>query len=263
MTTPLRLRRRRLFTPVRDYLHPDTGRRVSVVITHHFGEQSYYDELRTVVDRRAIGGAVVLCEGTTTVAFDPASMTDPERDALHAVTDARRLHAERVALLGWVHQPDGLGWPPPWRVVDVSVLDMIRLLGPQVVTRQAAQARTLMGFDSTNVAAVHRYRAMMAATLHRSASRVGVLTRLRRSSGDAAMLHRRNGLALQAADAVTSSGRDAVLVWGTEHFSGLHNGLRGWGYQLIAASWHTVGDVPHVRAELLAARRAAQAHLGP
>src|SRR6266511_2808289 len=76
------IRRTHLQTSIHYYAHPDTGRRVTMIGTHHVGERAYFAGLRVVIDELEAAGALVHCEGSRLLPCDDPAITAGEQQLL-------------------------------------------------------------------------------------------------------------------------------------------------------------------------------------
>jgi len=132
-----------LTTPVYDYRHPDTGRRITLVATVHIGTPDYYAILAELITRRETGGALVHCEGAR---LPSAADIQAARD--YVATGAR---------------PGGVSWAPAGacrlpallrrRSLDALVTSLTAQLGDRLDPDQAQLiAGHLAGGDTEEAA---------------------------------------------------------------------------------------------------------------
>jgi hypothetical protein len=241
----LRRRRSDLLTPVRDYVHRDSGRRVTVVSTMHIGEADYYARLRDVVTDREACGATVQCEGSSLLVTneDREAAAGAAREALDARSRLLDLTRQTAPLLGWTFCLDAMPVADTWQIVDISEVEVIERNGAEVILRHARRASLLLDLPDGDAKAVHRFRLMASVGL-RAAARVSRSDRERRATPtDAVVLHYRTEVALTGLD---DTDRDVVLIWGGRHLPGLDAGLVDRGYVLTSEVWQRVGRLPSV-----------------
>jgi hypothetical protein len=231
----------RLQTAVHHYLHTDTdtARRVTVIGTHHYGAPAYWAEIRARIDRQTVGGAVVHCEGSQLLPAAP-DMTEDERRLLDQLRHCRALEQQRVGDgFGWVHQRDGLTYPDHWHINDLSDLDILRSLGPDVIGKLIGHMRRILQWPDGDHRGPARYRVLTALRV-RITGTDRIITR--RGPADTVLTDDRERLALQG---VANTDRDTVLIWGVAHLPGLGAGLNDQGFARYGdTEWHTVTDVP-------------------
>jgi hypothetical protein len=188
MSTYARRQGRVFKTPVTTYVHPETGRRVTVVSVMHIGLPSYYSRLREIVKEKEATGAIVHCEGTGLECLTPElikqplvsntldakvrellaripDLTDDEREVLLAMVDVALLMRRRVRELGWVEQMDkegGLPTEPHWENIDISVLDVIHRLGPDTLLYRMRQVRKMLDWPTGNNVKPNAFRLKLA-----------------------------------------------------------------------------------------------------
>ncbi|GAA0905196.1 hypothetical protein [Virgisporangium aurantiacum] len=231
----------RLQTAVHHYLHPDLPRRVTIIGTHHFGVPAYWTDIRARIDRLVAGGAVVHCEGSMLVP-DASDVTEDERRLLTELRRCRVLEQQRVSqVFGWVHQRDGLGYPPHWQVIDLSHLEILRRLGPDMIGKFIGPLRRMVDWPDDDRCGPARYRFLIAVRVRITGNDRAIT---RRGPADTVLVDDRQRLAL---DAVAGTGRDTVLVWGASHLAGLGTALRSRGFVRCGdTEWHTVLDLPPI-----------------
>jgi hypothetical protein len=266
MSDYLRFERGTLQTPVHHFVHPRTGRRITVIGTMHMGEPGYYAGLRTLIDGLEAGGAVVQCEGAALLPYDEQDLTDDERTALTTYELKTELEQRRVTELGWVRQLDALGYPDSWQVIDLDLAEITRRMGPDVMLRSELQGIKLFDRPDGDPRAIERFRLSLHSVFR--AFRFKMWIYARRASGtrkpsrgaDAVLLDQRDTVAL---DGVWSTEQDTVLIWGCAHLPALEADITDHGFiRTGATEWHTAATLPSIRA--IQARLRALRHIaGP
>ncbi|WBB78546.1 hypothetical protein O7606_20300 [Micromonospora sp. WMMD882] len=244
MTPYLRLANRDdLQTPVHHYIHPVSGRRVTLVTTMPFGEPAYYSRLTTVIGDCESDGAVVHREGSDHVPVAEDTSTAEEQKLLADWRRAHRMEANRVALTGLVGHHSGLGHRPSWRYIDLSTLDIIRIAGRRSITDRIQPTLAASNWPLDDPRPVYAFRLLIAVGLRLGAitARFGTPPRHRR--GFETVVARRTAVAL---DGVAGTRQDVVLVWNAAYTPSLDNGLRNAGYQRIDTDWYTAITLPTV-----------------
>jgi hypothetical protein len=255
MDEHVRMNGRYLQTPIRCYVHPDSGRRIWLVGTVHFGMPGYYAGIKATITEITEAGAAVHYEYTALVETMnnlPSDVTQQERDVLDATVNSARLTGWAVCgglwvdqVTGWavcaglwVDQVTGLGgWPEDWQRVDLNHLEVIRLVGPEVMLNALRCSIATLEFALTNNRRRKWYVVSQWLVLRLAASGV----RLAPASTDHVVVDRRNEVALEGVD---STEQDLVLVWGSDHLPGLAEGLDKRGFALDYETWHVVGRMP-------------------
>jgi hypothetical protein len=225
-----------LQTAVHHYLHPDTGRKVTLVGTMHFGDPGYFTRLYELISECEAAGAVVHCEGSGRVPIDDSDITVDEELLLCDRRRCGELETVRLPMVGWAYQSAWLVPGPQWRVHDLSDLDIIRLARLPVIAKMIARKQRILG--PSGRIALKRLRFVLAVTMGVMAS--PAVQRRRLPGGDVLVDHR-NTVALKAFNA---TGRDTVLVWGAKHIPGLDTGVRQAGLTHTGTDWHTVTEIP-------------------
>jgi hypothetical protein len=246
-----------LSTPVREFVHPGSGRRVTVIASMHVGERRYYDEIRAILDQHAAEGAVILVEGSIPPTDEErAAATDAERLALEAFERFAEVSAGAVDLFnGWVYQTDAFPKPADgeareqWRSADLPTLDIIRAGGPETIRRRFdAQIRMLLQRPQLvrfMIGAGIRLQARMS--LYEPAA----APKQRRQRGDAVVTQRSQ----VALDAALAEAGDVVIWYGPRHMADFHRGLARAGFGPDGERWLTVGMLPKLRTMAIGAAR--------
>jgi hypothetical protein len=243
----VRLVRGQVQTSIRRYAHPDTGRQVMVVGTHHVGRPGYFGALRAVIDAAEAAGAVVHSEGSSRVPFDTADITAEERQLLAELERYQELGERRIRELGWVGQVEGLGYPPQWHIVDLSNVDIIRRLGGDTVREYIGRMSRMLG-PHDDPRALDRMLLRIAVGTRLTMTDRHVVRLGRRDRAAAVLLGDRDKVALEG---VRATDRDAVLVWGAGHMPGLGAGLVEQGFlRQGPPEWHTAVQVPSINRAL-------------
>src|SRR6266511_999564 len=242
------IRRTHLQTSIHYYAHPGTGRRVTVIGTHHVGERAYFAGLRVVIDELEAAGALVHCEGSRLLPCDDPDITAEEQQLLAELRRCDELEKRRLAHLGWVGQIDGLGYPPHWQVIDLSYLEILRRLGVTAIQRLVHGKTKAFDWPNDDRKGIDRLRLRIAATLHATANDRHVTQLNDREPTKTVLLGDRTTVALNG---VAGTDRDTVLVWGVAHMPGLGAGLREQGFvRSDEPQWHTVAELPSMRTAL-------------
>ncbi|GIF01107.1 hypothetical protein [Paractinoplanes rishiriensis] len=242
MTDYLRVTGDRLQTPIRHYIHPSTGRRVTLIATMHFGDPAYFTGLRETIALLTAGGAAAHCEGSILLPCDAPEVTDAEHSAVAGLHRLHELEKQRFAALGLIGQIDGLGYPPHWQIRDLSYLDIIRRAGEPAVRDHITHRskRRQRPYD-------RRERAKLLFQLTLGMRLLAASRTDPRPPRNAAALHPvlfgdRETLALDGFD---GTDRDIVLIWGAKHLPGLHHGLTRRGLHTTATDqWRTITTLP-------------------
>jgi hypothetical protein len=258
MAEYVRLTRRQLQTSIHRYTHPDSGRRVVVIGMHHVGEPGYFAGLRAVLNAVEADGGVVHCEGARLLPCSAPDVTTQEQQLLEDLRRGDELQAHRLAELGWLGQIDGLGYPPHWRVIDLSYLQIMRRLGTPATRQLADRKIRAFAWPDADHRGIHRLRLRIALAT-RIAARDRYVARVdHRDPADRVLLDGRTAVAL---DGVAATERDAALARGVQHVPGLVAGLRDQGFvRTEEVAWHTVAEMPTIRAALWRLATATQDH---
>jgi hypothetical protein len=244
MAAHLRMDGHNLQTVIRCCTHPDSDRRVWLAATVHHGRPGYHAGVRAAVDQLRVAGVVVHCESTAlheTLPDPPADLTSEEHRLLRLQAEQDRL-ANTVAIAdGWVDQATGFGAriPDGWQRVDLTILDIIRLAGTEVIGRSLRVGVAELERACASPRYRRRHNRVAAFVLRLAAAE----TRLPAKPTDAVVVDRRTQVAL---DGVEVTDDDLVLVWSAAHMPGLAAGLleRGFIPDPHGEQWHTVGRLP-------------------
>jgi hypothetical protein len=250
VTGRTRVRHRTLQTPVVRFVHPKSGRRVTVIATVHIGPAVYYGQLRTMIKEMESAGAVVCYEGPGPAPKQEwVAASDEERAALDG--EQRMLPEFSKAAgryFGWVDQWTALGGSPSWRYEQGSSLAYVRRAGTQeLLSRQRGFGTPFMGLTQDQQDAFMGGLYAVAVRLEQFGWFALLRHLLARLVGGAARTddvvadeRTRHVLASLPADS------DAVLPWGADHLPGLAAGLRKAGYRRRETTWVTVGRLPAI-----------------
>jgi hypothetical protein len=228
----IRITGNRLSTAVRTFVHPRTARIVTLVGTMHIGEAGYFEELSSLLDGLAAGGAEVHVEGIHD--REDRSMRSWERNYLAAAYSwAHPETSGAAAFLGVDSQGDRLRLPADARNVDLSHVELLRrvgrnnyrhLFGPPLADPSASGGGPVMR-------AVMRFELRHRGTLNRLR-----LLRGRNRKVQQVVIRDRNRVAFAAA-VESLVRRDVVLVWGADHLPGLARLFALQGYHLRREQW--------------------------
>ena len=224
----------RITTPVRTYLHPDTGSRVTVIAMLRNAQPDYFHQVRNLISDLERAGAHVYLEHLTPT--PPAELAQAPRTVRHG---ARILDAKLTAMwnqgaaLGLAAQIDALPIQEGWHVHDLGAVPLARLYGPAELRRQRRQQRTFNLLLHTLPHTARRALIMRTlATAIRAATEDGPdgappPEPIRRAHAA------REHAALDALDHQRATRPDSsfVLVWGAAHLRGFHDALTARGYK--------------------------------
>ena len=247
MSTRPRITDSRLQTPVRFYRHPDTGRRITVVTTCHFGEPAYYQQLLATIAACTRAGAIVHSEGSHLVECAD-ELTVAEREVIIERERVQDLMASLVAGLGWDFQKTAFAHTPDlgWQFIDVPTIESIRRMGTDKMLASFRAESTFLSRAAHNLTSAYLFRIRIAVAL-----RLTTLKKKHRPQPeghpDTVLLVERNQIALGAAHATD---RDVVLVWGPSHLPGFDAALNSRGYLCDREDWHTALTPPSIPAAL-------------
>ncbi|WP_428963043.1 hypothetical protein [Micromonospora fluostatini] len=246
-----------LQTPVTAFRNPDTGHRLQVASTFHFGEPGYYQVLLDDITAHERDGWRVQHEGSQhiTPADTPTADDQTVLNELHA---SRDLDTRRMSVLGWVSQHSVLH-RPTWRTVDMADLDIIRAVGHDTMRAHLTTTRKRLDWPDTQPWQHCRFHALLALGLRHIARAAAhgndphgrrPHPDPRKEALDRVLLDARTALAVNTA---TTTDGNVVMVWGAAHLPGIAAELVGHGYRTDPADtrWHTVGLLPPVTASTL------------
>ncbi len=261
MAIYLQVRDTAVHTAVHTYTHADTGRTITQVGTIHFGEPAYFQHLRDVIEKLEAGGATVHCEGTRTGTTTDkellAQATDEERAALKLMSAHNALTLKRVAEWGWTFQQLGLPARGTWHNHDLTALDIIRALGPQLLIRRFGRTAKFLDWPATAKRKPHLFRLSVGLSLRLQASDRRERRRphgleYRNQALRDVVNRRRTELALTAAEQhLTTRDTDLVLVWGASHLTAFGLRLEALGFTRTDTTWHRVGALPRIHTLLV------------
>jgi hypothetical protein len=237
MITAARIIGKKFQTPVRTYTHPDKQRTITVVSTCHYGEAGYFERLYDRITAIALDGALIYSEGSDKVEGVPGELTKAEQDAVEARRRIGQLTTALVAGMGWTGQPA----PPTglWQFRDMSTIEIIRAVGPEVMARQlGGQAALLQRAQRSRRAGWLALLLILTGLRQMTSGKVKVLPK---GHPGKVLVEERNRVAMADAHA---TGADLVLVWGAAHAVGFHEDLTAHGYHCEAEEWYSVLSMP-------------------
>lgn len=245
-------------TPVVRYENRKTGRTVTLIATMHTGTHAYYKKLNDVIAGLEAGGALICHEGIRPAAEKEwAAAADGERAVRGLQTTGNGPGLPALCRsLGWVEQSAGLEYPPSWRNVDITDLELVRQAQPHNIReRSDGFASLFAGLTPEQTEVFMRSGAALVIRLI-ALDRFQLMERwsMRMPSSDAfrhvgrVMVKERNREAL----AKLPLDADAALLWGSNHMPGLAAGLKKAGYRHRSTAWVSVGELPAVWASLRA-----------
>lgn len=231
--------------PVREFVHPDTGGRVTVIGTIHAASPQYYAALGELLADLDAAGAVIHYEHVGEPTADEWASAAPE--ITQGAEDIRKrldtMYA-RFTSVGLALQKDALVMREDWQNHDLSRIGAAEFYGEQVIRQQQksdTEADLLLANFTPAV-----LRALLLQTLAASGKvvtgevdRDSVLPGVERQL---AML--RETIALAAVDVrrAVEPHAHVVLVWGAAHLPGFSRGLAARGYKEDGERWLTAID---------------------
>jgi len=237
-------------TAVRGFVHPDSGRRVTLVGVAAAGEPDYYTQLRRLVTDLQADGACVHSEASDLdAARMPADVRAEERVVLHELTRRHEHAVARVGqVFGWVDRACALPVAEGWRVTDLHVVEVLRL---SATAARHHVGRLTRGTDpSSQDPRMVCWFALVTVLLlraHASNSRLLHRALTRRAGGP--IRQRRTWIALYEVDQ-EPAGQDVVLLWNAQGLPDIAAGLTTRGFQPDEPIWLWVGHLPTVGAIL-------------
>jgi hypothetical protein len=246
LALPLRLRRGVLQTPIQTWRHRG-GRAVTLIGVQHVGDARYYHALQRLIARHEAGGATVQYEMIRPAPDGEwAAATDGERAAFKALAGQRELLESLLRRYGWAYQLDELRERDTWVNVDITDLELVRMIGPDAILdsqRGIDQVVAEMGVHAQHIVPPLFVLVMRVLALDRR----GLFRRFaaRRDKyhqrfADAIVTHRNS----VAATAALGGGGDIVLVWGADHLAGIGALLRDAEFRLTRTTWMPVVRLP-------------------
>jgi hypothetical protein len=229
-----------LQTPVTFYRHPGTGRRITLISTVPVGSGDYYTGLADLITELTDAGAIVHSERPMLYRLEDLvdhTVSNQETDIIDLMIEEEELVQAGAALLGWRRQVDDLPVQDDWQLHDLTVVQIIRLVGAtrlhELVLRRRDElgATVGVGADAGLQAAVGIFWRMAAMPA----------TAGRHWPGDDVLVGQRTQSALAAA---AGTDRDIVLLWGIRHLPGLDAGIRGLGFTQTGSQYRSVLTLP-------------------
>jgi hypothetical protein len=251
MTTPDALPTE-IKVPVRTFMHPDSGSRVTFVATHHPARREYYAEMTEIVNFLQDGGAHVYFEHVDDPTPEQLAAAPKDlREAVELAAAQIDSHNDGGGVMGLITQADAMPWRERgWQVHDVTTLEMAEAFG---YTKKTVRQQQLQ-LKASNFANRHIDEALRDRGLVRSyAMNLGVVTGAVGISvvldpGSQRFAELRERIVLKALDEQRTRTPDAdfVLVWGAGHLIGIGQGLIERGYKQDTETWHTAIDIAEI-----------------
>lgn len=231
--------------PIRTYLHPDTGSRITYVSTIHAAQPAHYTALAKIIEAVETKGGTIYYE----------RVTHPGPEELAAAPEHLRWGAEAIkkkldfgtkyaADAGLVLQKHELPQREGWQNHDLTTLQAAEIYGDEELRRQDDQRQQTEYFLSNMTADLRS--AMMLQTLAASvkfitgeASIEEVLPKAEREMAAA-----REAIVLTALDQqlTDTPGHSFALVWGAGHLPSYADALTERGYKEEGEHWITAID---------------------
>lgn len=231
--------------PVRRFVNPATGSRITYVGMVHAALPAYYAQVAALLADLEEQGARIHYELVhKPTESELAYATEEQRDGAAAVK--ARLDGElgRFASVGLALQKDELALRETWENHDISLLGAARFYGPSVLRQQQdaeKQGEVMLGGLTPPILRVMLLQLLAAFTK----AATGAMDRESAFPGAERQLATlRETIALAAVDVrlATEPGADIALVWGAAHLPGFSEGLALRGYKEESETWMTAID---------------------
>ncbi len=231
--------------PVRDFVHPDTGGRVTVHGMLHAAQESFYTQLRQTLRALHEQGTRIHLEGVRRPA--PAELeaaTEELREHAQTLMTALDLDNGHLTSVGLVLQRDHLTLESGWEGHDISVLRAVQVYGPSVMRQFAASmsgSKEMLDGYTLDV-----LRAFLFQTLatHIKVAMGQADIEVTFPGVDRLMCALREAIALGAVDVefAKDPAAEVCLVWGAAHLRGFTVGLLDRGFEEKETTWVTAID---------------------
>lgn len=233
--------------PVRRYLHPESGGRVTFVGMVHAAQPLFFETVRELLDELQREGAGVYLEAPGHASPQELEEAEPQvREWALALRETLDGVIEWATSLGLVFQPEHLPAREDWEMPDASLLERAALLDEPTVRLVQRTAVTLSTMRSSvplleQKAAFVQNLAMVVKTLTNPALREMLAPGLMREVE--ALREARVIAALDERRALEPDCHVA-LVWGTEHLPAFDRALGDRGFKGEGEDrWLTAIDV--------------------
>jgi hypothetical protein len=242
-----------LVMPVRRYLHPETGGRVTFVAMIHTAQPQFFAAVGALLEQLQQEGATVFME--TQALASPEEIGKAKRRIRKRALALREAYDVQVRWafgLGLVSQYDHLAIRPEWRVPDEGLLARVRGLSWKEALRLKAGSAAFVAMRRTMLISAQKeyFVTQYAAQVRRltdPAPRKAVV-----SPTSEAMESLRESRVLAALDQQRAVEPDChvVLVWGTDHLPRFDLALGERGFKAEGEDqWLTAIDVPSFMAD--------------
>jgi hypothetical protein len=231
--------------PVRTYLHPDSGSRVTYVSTIHAAQPPFYQALAEIIEGiEQDGGLIYFEEVGHPTSAEMKAAPDLLRWGAEVVQERVNSSYRECLDVGLVLQRDVLPCREGWQVHDVTTLGAARIYGNGEMHRQHAENKQEDVIGSTFTLSLRR-----AIVLQSLAACVNLIT------GDTSLdavfpgaelklAGVREGIVLAALDKQLAATPDAsiALVWGAAHLPSYAKQLAKRGFKQDDERWVTAID---------------------
>jgi hypothetical protein len=239
--------------PVRRYLHPETGGRVTFVAMIHTAQPQFFAAVGALLEELEADGATVFMEAQAHAS--PEEINKAKRRIRRRALVLREAYDVQIGWalgLGLVSQYDHLPIRPEWRVPDEGLVARGRGLSWREALRLKAGSAAFVAMRRTMlISAQKEYFITQYAAQVRRLTDPALRERVISPTSEA-MESLRESSVLAAFDRqrAVEPGCHVVLVWGTDHLPRFDLALSERGFKAEGEDqWLTAIDVPSFMAE--------------
>lgn len=231
--------------PVRDFVHPGTGGRVTVHGMLHAAQESFFAELKQTLHAAHEQGAHIHLEGVRRPGPDELDGL-PEAPREYAKTLMRVLDADndRFKAAGLVLQREHLAPEPGWQRHDIAIVRAVDVYGSAVMQQFATELKSLEAMSEGYSPDVMRAMLLQSLAIHIAVAAGEKDIEVVFGGVDRYMCALRESIALGAVDVEFAKDPAAQvnLVWGAAHLKGFTAGLVERGFEEKETRWVTAID---------------------
>jgi predicted double-glycine peptidase len=240
----LRVKEGVMYTPVYEFDHPVTKSNVALAGAIHIGEPPYYQTITDYLLRQEGAGAEIHYEMVKPpTEHEQASYSDVVLAAAELQGGLRFVFELMADSLDAVHQKDAVAYQASWHNYDISVTEIIRLLGDENAQELIQKLKELeqsfqkikenISADTLQLLMRGITRAMPTLSILKDLGIIGD------KHLDKIIVDHRNDVALNAVRETLDKDpdQDIALLWGAGHIPGLKSGLEQLGYRTTTRRW--------------------------
>jgi len=238
LSSAIRVRHNMLETPIYELGHPDTGSHINFVGMVHLGQQSYYDKIARYTENDMANDSIVHYE-----MIKPASSEEKavypqiieqasSLNGLGAMVDLLARHTNNT-----VKQKEALIYRPEWQNHDISIVGLVRRLGPDGIKRLADAIQGLHDAEKKIDPEIFGKIVRGAFRLMPLISTISPVFEDHRVKS--VVVDYRNQVAVSAVMECLrhNPAQNITMLWGSGHAPGITGELKKLGYRTMSRQW--------------------------